>query len=102
MAVFIVLWSCLFTTKLRSVIRLNLGHSIYKDIIWLLNDNSIIPKEVLGDKAEANFPNFDGPKWKGRNRISARIRKKFDGNRDILLKNQGKFFKKHISTITSV
>ena len=63
---------------------------LYKDIIWLLNDNSIIPKEVLGDKAEANFPNFDGPKWKGRNRISARIRKKFDGNRDILLKNQGK------------
>ena len=27
MAVFIVLWSCLFTTKLRSVIRHNLGHS---------------------------------------------------------------------------
>ena len=65
---------------------------LYKDIVWLLNDNSIIPKEVLGDKAEANFPNFDGPKWKGRNRISARIRKKFDGNRDILLKNQGKYF----------
>ena len=27
MAVFIVLWSCLFTTKLRSVIHHNLGHS---------------------------------------------------------------------------
>ena len=72
---------------------------LYKDIIWLLNDNSIIPKEVLGDKAEANFPNFDGPKWKGRNRISARIRKKFDGNRDILLKNQGKYLTNFVSLL---
>ena len=27
MAVFMVLWSCFFTTKLRSVIHHNLGHS---------------------------------------------------------------------------
>jgi hypothetical protein len=29
MAVFIVLWSCLFTTKLRFVIRHNLGHTMH-------------------------------------------------------------------------
>ena len=25
---------------------------LYKDMIWLLNDNSIIPYEVLGEKLE--------------------------------------------------
>ena len=35
MAVFIILWSCLFTTKFRSVIRHNLGHSkVFSIIQW--------------------------------------------------------------------
>ena len=64
---------------------------LYKDIVWLINDDSIIPKEVLGDKSEARFPDFDGQKWaKSRNRISARLRRKFnDDNRDHLIGNEG-------------
>jgi len=64
---------------------------LYKDIVWLINDDSIIPKEILGEKSEARFPDFDGQKWaKSRKRISARIRKKFnDDNRDHLIGNEG-------------
>ena len=63
---------------------------LYKDIVWLINDDSIIPKEVLGDKSEARFPDFDGQKWKkSRNKISARLRKKFKDNQDRLLGNEG-------------
>ena len=65
---------------------------LYKDIVWLINDDSIIPREVLGDKSEARFPDFDGQKWnKTRNRISARLRKKFKDNQDRLLGNEGKY-----------
>ena len=32
---------------------------LYKDIVWLLNDDSLIPKEVLGEKAEQHFPNLN-------------------------------------------
>ena len=32
---------------------------LYKDIVWMLNDDSFIPREVLGEKSERNFPNFD-------------------------------------------
>ena len=68
---------------------------LYKDIVWLINDDSIIPKEVLGDKSEARFPDFDGQKWaKSRNRISARLRRKFnDDNRDHLIGNEGNIHK---------
>ena len=52
MDVFIVFWSCLFTTKLRSVITHNLGHSniagstsqsrtVYKEIIEFQNRNTV-------------------------------------------------------------
>ena len=61
---------------------------LYKDIVWLLNDNSFIPKEVLGDKAELKFPNLDGPRWKGK-KVSDKVRKKFENNQDTLLKNMG-------------
>ena len=63
---------------------------LYKDLVWLINDDSFTPREVLGEKSEANFPDFESPKWKGK-KISARIRKKFHpGNRDILLSHEGK------------
>ena len=67
---------------------------LYKDMIWLINDNSIIPKEVLGEKSEARFPDFDGPKFaKSRNRVSARLRRKFSNdNRDRLIGNEGWYF----------
>jgi len=64
---------------------------LYKDIVWLINDDSIIPKEVLGEKAEKRFPDFNGTKWaKSRKNISARLRRKFsDDNRDVLIRNEG-------------
>ena len=42
MDVFIVLWSCLFTTKLKSVIRHNLGHSKQdcSRLYWLVCNKS--------------------------------------------------------------
>ena len=63
---------------------------LYKDIIWLLNDNSFIPREVLGEKLEKHFPDFNGPKWTIK-KISGRIKKKFEGNQDIRLQNEGTY-----------
>ncbi len=64
---------------------------LYKDIVWLLNDNSIIPREVLGAKSEMRFPEFGGKFWqKSSERISARMRRIFhDENQDLLLKHEG-------------
>ena len=64
---------------------------LYKDLIWLLNDSSMIPYEVIGEKLEKNFPSFDGPKWeKSRLKISKRLRKIFNkDNCDNLLRAEG-------------
>lgn len=64
---------------------------LYKDMIWLLNDNSIIPYEVLGEKLEKNYPDFDGTRWKrGQKKISKRLRRIYhDDNKDHLLKSEG-------------
>lgn len=64
---------------------------LYKDIVWLINDNSIIPREVLGAKSENRFPDFDTEYWfKSRQKISSRLRRIFnDDNRDFLLKHEG-------------
>ena len=32
---------------------------LYKDIVWMLNDDSFIPRELLGEKSEISFPNLD-------------------------------------------
>lgn len=62
---------------------------LYKDIVWLLNDDSIIPKEVLGEKLEKRFPDFSSQRC-ARVKISNRLKKKFnDDNRDWLFKNEG-------------
>lgn len=58
---------------------------LYKDIIWLINDNSFIPKEVLGEKLEQRFPTF---KTKRCTRVvmSKRVKNKFpEDNTDCLL-----------------
>ena len=31
---------------------------LYKDLIWLLNSNALIPRQILGQKGEARFPDF--------------------------------------------
>ena len=31
---------------------------LYKDLIWLLNTNALLPKKILGQKGEASFPDF--------------------------------------------
>ena len=67
---------------------------LYKDIIWLVNDNSLIPSEVLGDKAEKHFPNLN-PNTNGRwrksgKRPSKRIERIFHpDNKDELLGSNG-------------
>jgi len=66
---------------------------LYKDIVWMLNDDSFIPREVLGEKSERNFPNFDPKtsKWaKSPRRPSKRIQRVFGGgNHDRLLETKG-------------
>ena len=55
MAVFIVLWSCSFTTKLRSVIRHNLGHSkVGEDLMFVVLACDGI-WDVLGNQEVADF-----------------------------------------------
>ena len=31
---------------------------LYKDLIWLLNSNTLLPRQMLGQKGEASFPDF--------------------------------------------
>ena len=64
---------------------------LYKDLVWLLNDDSFIPAEVLGDKSEDAFPRFDGKRWeKSGRKASKRVVAKFsNGNTDTLLHTTG-------------
>ena len=32
---------------------------LYKDLIWLLNSNTLLPRQILGQKGEASFPDFN-------------------------------------------
>lgn len=62
---------------------------LYKDIVWLVNDSSLIPYECLGAKGESRFPDFN---WKVGcpKKPSSRLRRIFhDGNRDNLLDFNG-------------
>ena len=31
---------------------------LYKDLIWLLNSITLLPRQILGQKGEASFPDF--------------------------------------------
>ena len=64
---------------------------LYKDMVWLLNDSSLVPYECLGEKLEKNYPNFEGKRWeKSTIKVSKRLRKIFDkDNVDLLLKGEG-------------
>ena len=31
---------------------------LYKDLIWLLNSNTLLPRQILGQKGEASFPDL--------------------------------------------
>ena len=31
---------------------------LYKDFIWLLNTNTLLPRQILGQIGEASFPDF--------------------------------------------
>ena len=33
---------------------------LYKDLIWLINSNTLLPRHILGQKGEASFPDFSG------------------------------------------
>ena len=49
-------------TLLKGKTVLFLGGSVtrglYKDLIWLLNSNTLLPRQILGQKGEASFPDF--------------------------------------------
>ena len=49
-------------TLLKGKTVLFLGGSVtrglYKDLIWLLNSNALLPRQILGQKGEASFPDF--------------------------------------------
>jgi len=62
---------------------------VYKDLIWLLNHASFMPREILGAKMEAHFPDFENAKWKN-GREDPTLTELFNNdNRDSLLDNNG-------------
>jgi len=62
---------------------------VYKDLIWLLNHASLMPREILGAKMEAHFPDFENAKWKN-GREDPELTELFNkDNRDTLLDNNG-------------
>jgi len=64
---------------------------VYKDLVWLMNHPSMIPREVLGAKLEARFPDLKNASWKPENGpCDKQLLKVFDDtNRDFLLESRG-------------
>lgn len=46
--------------KGRTVLFLggSVTRGLYKDLIWLLNSNTLLPRQILGQKGEPSFPDF--------------------------------------------
>jgi len=61
---------------------------IYKDFVWFLNHDSIVPDELLHTKLEPRFPDIENTKWN--QKLSDEVLKIFDEeNRDYLLDSKG-------------
>lgn len=61
---------------------------IYKDFVWFLNHDSIVPDELLHTKLEPRFPDIENTKWN--QKLSDEVIEVFDeGNRDYLLDSKG-------------
>ena len=48
----------LLTGKTLIFIGASVTRGLYKDLIWLLNSNTLLPRQILGQKGEARFPDF--------------------------------------------
>ena len=54
---------------------------LYKDLIWLLNSNSLLPRLILGQKGEASFPDFSkaGGEYEDRFKAKDQLQEEFFG-----------------------
>ena len=54
---------------------------LYKDLIWLLNSNSLLPRLILGQKGEASFPDFSkaGGEYEDRFKVKDQLQEEFFG-----------------------
>jgi len=50
----------------------SIQRGIYKDLIWLMNSNTLINKGVLGDKGETEFPDFESDRVSFKNEKESR------------------------------
>ena len=72
-------------TLLKGKTVLFLGGSVtrglYKDLIWLLNSNSLLPRLILGQKGEASFPDFSkaGGEYEDRFKVKDQLQEEFFG-----------------------
>ena len=72
-------------TLLKGKTVLFLGGSVtrglYKDLIWLLNSNALLPRLILGQKGEASFPDFSkaGGEYEDRFKVKDRLQEEFFG-----------------------
>ena len=54
---------------------------LYKDLIWLLNSNSLLPRLILGQKGETSFPDFSkaGGEYEDRFKVKDQLQEEFFG-----------------------
>ena len=69
--------------KGKSVLFLggSVTRGLYKDLIWLLNSNSLLPRQILGQKGEASFPDFSkaGGQYECRFKFRDKLQEDFFG-----------------------
>ena len=72
---------------LRGKTVLFLGASVtrglYKDLIWLLNSNTLLPRQILGQKGEASFPDFSrgGEEYEYKFKFKDQLQEDFFGDK---------------------
>ena len=54
---------------------------LYKDLIWLLHSNTLLPRQILGQKGEASFPDFSkaGGEYEYKFKFSDKLQEDFFG-----------------------
>ena len=71
----------LLTGKTLIFIGASVTRGLYKDLIWLLNSVTLLPRQILGQKGEASFPDFTkaGGEEKFRFRFKDQLQEDFFG-----------------------
>ena len=61
---------------------------LYKDLIWLLNSNTLLPRQILGQKGEASFPDFSRTggeeEFKNKFKFKDKLQEDFYGTTDTI------------------